>query len=173
MVERPLDCHDCKREVAVQYTEIVGERMTRTVMCAQCPHLEKHLYGTRMAQGVEGVVVQTSVVCAHCQTTLEAVRMGDMLGCKECYNTFADIVIDELLREKRISRHFTANARTQPLHLGRVPGEVSKISPTLRLIALNEALDETVIREDYEQAALLRDQIEKLKLTGDHDERQP
>ena len=40
---------------------------------------------------------------------------------------------------------------------------MTEISPTLRLIALNEALDETLIREDYEQAALLRDQIRALK----------
>ena len=50
-----------------------------------------------------------------------------------------------------------------PLHIGRAPGEVVEINPTLRLIALNEALDETLIREEYEQAAVLRDQITAFK----------
>lgn len=172
MTERPLDCGECKRPVAVQYTEIVGDSLTRTVMCASCPHLQKRLYGTvAISSGCQGPVIETDMACAACHTTLEAIRMGHPLGCKECYEVFPDVIIDELIRERRISRHFTANQRTQPLHLGRAPGEVSEISTTLRLIALNEALDETLIREDYEQAALLRDQIEKLKLVGGHEER--
>jgi protein arginine kinase activator len=32
----------------------------------------------------------------------------------------------------------------------------------MRLLALNEALNETIQREDYEQAALLRDQIKAI-----------
>ncbi len=46
--------------------------------------------------------------------------------------------------------------------MGRAPGEKIEISPSLKLIALNEALSETLSREDYEQAAWLRDQIKKL-----------
>ena len=46
MSERPLDCTECKKPIAVLYTEIVGNRMTRTSMCADCPHLERRLYGT-------------------------------------------------------------------------------------------------------------------------------
>jgi protein arginine kinase activator len=49
-----------------------------------------------------------------------------------------------------------------PLHLGRAPGESLAINPTSRLLALNEALKETLNREDYEQAAWLRDQIKAL-----------
>jgi len=169
MVERPLDCTECKKAIAVHYTEIVGEQITRTVMCADCPHLERRLYGAAAKGGCRaGPSVEVSMACAHCSTSLEAIRMGHLLGCKECYDVFTDVIIDELIREKRISRHLTTNYRSHPLHLGRSPGEVTEISPTLRLIALNEALDETLIREDYEQAALLRDQIEKLKLSGDH-----
>jgi protein arginine kinase activator len=36
------------------------------------------------------------------------------------------------------------------------------INPSSRLLALNEALKETLSREDYEQAAWLRDQIKAL-----------
>ncbi|MBS0623320.1 MAG: UvrB/UvrC motif-containing protein [Verrucomicrobia bacterium] len=168
MAERPLDCNECRKSVAVHYTEIVGDKITRTVMCADCPHLEKRLYGTAAKGGsCKGPTIEASMACAHCNTSLEAIRMGHLLGCKECYEVFPEIIIDELAKERRISRHLTTNYHTQPLHLGRSPGEVSEISPTLRLIALNEALDETLIREDYEQAALLRDQIEKLKHSGE------
>ena len=40
MPERPLDCSECKKPLHVCYTEIVGDKMTRTVMCAIAPILK-------------------------------------------------------------------------------------------------------------------------------------
>lgn len=171
MPERPLDCSECKKPIYVCYIEIVGDKMTRTVMCADCPHLERRLYGSIRKEGISGAVAsEATLACGACGTTLESVRMGHPLGCPECYSVFTDTLIDLLLKELRISRHLTSNKKTQPLHIGRVPGEVTEISPTLRLIALNEALDETLIREDYEQSALLRDQIRALKEKSERQE---
>ena len=170
MAERPLDCSECKKPIAVHYTEIVGGKITRTVMCSDCPHLERRLYGRIRREGVEERK-ETILACGNCGTTLEAVRMGSPVGCNECYQVFAEALIDDLLKQGRISRHLASNKKTQALHIGRVPGEVTEISPTLRLIALNEALDEMLIREDYEQAALLRDQIKALKEKTDHEEK--
>lgn len=163
MTDRPLDCTECKKPIAVCYTEIVGDKMTRTVMCADCPHLERKLYGTVRKESMTGSAEEGGLVCGNCGTTLEQVRMGHPLGCVECYDIFTDVLIDDLLKAEKISHHLTSHKKTQPLHIGRTPGEVTEISPTLRLIALNEALDEMLIREDYEQAALLRDQIKALK----------
>lgn len=171
MPERPLDCTECKRPIAVCYTEIVGDTMTRVVMCADCPHLERKLYGIRRQEGIGHTRSEITLACGGCGTTLEEVRMGSPLGCSECYEVFADALIEDLLKEHHISSHLSTNKHTQPLHIGRRPGEVTEISPTLRLIALNEALDETLIREDYEQAALLRDQIRALKEKAENEER--
>lgn len=164
MAERPIDCSECKKPIAVCYTEIIGDTMTRTIMCADCPHLEKHLYGTvRKDMQDSNIEDGGGLCCGSCGNTLEAVRMGHPLGCKECYEVFAEVLLQELIKTHKISRHLTSNKKTLPLHMGRAPGEITEINPTLRLIALNEALDETLIREDYEQAALLRDQIRALK----------
>ena len=57
---------------------------------------------------------------------------------------------------------FKGTEREAALHTGRTPGETAKVSPAMRLVSLNEALNETLSREDYEQAAWLRDQIKKL-----------
>ncbi len=164
MPDRPLDCSECKKPIAVLYTEIVGNSMTRTVMCADCPHLERRLHGTGTKKTLaEGAEKETALTCGSCGTTLEQIRTGSLVGCPACYEVFSNILIADLIKSSRVSRHLTTNKMTMPLHIGRAPGEVSEISPTLRLIALNEALDETLIREDYEQAALLRDQIKSLK----------
>lgn len=172
MVDRPLECSECKKPIAVLYTEIVDGKMTRTVMCADCPQLEKRLHGKGKREPLgEPSIQETALVCGNCGTTLEQIRTGNPVGCADCYEVFASVIIDDLSKSNRISRHLTANRKTQPLHIGRTPGEVTEVSPTLRLIALNEALDETLIREDYEQAALLRDQIKALKEKAKDDER--
>ncbi len=166
MAERPLECGECKKPIAVCYTEIVGDKMTRTVMCADCPVLEKRLYGKLHKESLESgeeVEKRVKLTCAHCGTSLEAVQTGNPLGCSECYEVFGNILIEDLLKAGKISKHLTSNKQTMPLHIGRTPGEITEINPTLKLIALNEALDETLIKEDYETAALLRDQIRAIK----------
>lgn len=169
MPERPLDCGECKRPVAVSYTQIIGDKITRTVMCAECPHLERKLYGTIKKEPSLVAEKETALACGNCGTTLEEIRMGHELGCSNCYDVFAAVLIDDLINSHKISHHLTTNKKIMPLHVGRAPGEVAEISPTLRLIALNEALDEMLIREDYEQAALLRDQIKTLKEKSNED----
>lgn len=163
MPERPISCSECKKPIVITYTEIVGETMTRTVMCADCPELEKRLYGKVRVETPEGEAVAADLACARCGTTYESIRVGRPLGCPSCYEVFADVIIDDLIKRKKISRHLTANKKTMPLHMGRAPGATTEINPTLHLIALNEALDETLIQEDYETAASLRDQIRALK----------
>ena len=163
MTERPLECTECKKPIAVLYTQVIGDKVTRTVMCADCPHLERRLGSVFKESSHVLTEQEASLACGVCGTTLEEIRTGHPLGCNACYDVFVDVLIDDLLKIGRISRHLTSNKKTQPLHIGRAPGEVTEISPTLRLIALNEALDEMLIREDYEQAALLRDQIKVLK----------
>lgn len=138
--------------------------MTRTVMCSDCPHLERRLYGKERKEVQVGEEEKEAyLACGNCDTKLDEVRTGHPIGCAACYDVFADVLINDLTKSQSISHHLPANKRGGSLHIGKAPGEVSEISPTLRLIALNEALDETLIREDYEQAALLRDQIKALK----------
>jgi len=170
MTQRPFDCTECKKTVAVCYTEIVGDKMTRNVMCADCPHLEKKIYKMKNDDDQGASTEDVRLTCAECNTSLEQIRKGHLLGCAQCYEVFADVIVADLIKQRRISRHLTSNKKTQPLHIGRAKGEITEVSPTLRLIALNEALDEMLIREDYEQAALLRDQIEAFKKRGTFNE---
>ncbi len=104
MPERPLDCTECKKPIAVCYTEIVGDKITRTVMCADCPHLQRKLYGKIRQEGLQESKQITALACGNCGTSLDAVRMGNLLGCIECYSVFGDALVEDLLKENRISR---------------------------------------------------------------------
>jgi protein arginine kinase activator len=160
--DRPLECGECKKPIAVRYTLVIGNTITHTVMCQDCPVLQRRLFGsmhTTMQTLSEG---GADIACGNCGTTLDAVRMGAALGCKTCYEVFEEVILAELQIAKKISPRISLTKKSAPIHIGKSPGESLEINPAMRLLALNEALSETLQREDYEQAALLRDQIKEL-----------
>lgn len=160
--DRPLECGECRKTVAVRYTLVVGETITHTVMCQDCPVLQRRLYGASTIAPHMLTEGGAGIACGGCGTTLEAVRMGAALGCKTCYEVFEDIIFAELQSSKKLPPRISLIKKSSPIHIGKSPGESVEINPATRLLALNEALTETLQREDYEQAALLRDQIKEL-----------
>lgn len=160
--DRPLECGECKKPIAIRYTEIVGKTITHTSMCADCPELQKRLYGTSPQDLVANQAGSAGVACGNCGTTLEEIKRGHRLGCPACYTVFEDILLMEMQAANRLSPRIAPNKKTIPIHIGRSPGETLAINPSSRLLALNEALKETLSREDYEQAAWLRDQIKAI-----------
>ncbi len=161
--ERPLECYECKKPVSVIYTEIIGKAITRTSMCADCPELQRRLRGapSQAAEKLPGEMT-TGLACGNCGTTLESLRVGIPVGCSVCYDVFDDVLLGEMLASEKIPQRLSTTKKSIPIHIGRAPGESQEMNPTLRLLALNEALNETLKREDYEQAAWLRDQIKAL-----------
>lgn len=171
--DRPLECGECKKVITVVYTEIVGGTITRTSMCADCPELQRRLYGVSSAEHIYNQTGHdASLGCGNCGTTLEEVKRGHRLGCMECYEVFNDLLVSELLAANRISPRVLGTKKSMPIHMGRAPGESLAINPSSRLLALNEALRETLNREDYEQAAWLRDQIRALTENGEKEEKE-
>ncbi len=160
--ERPIECTECKKPVAIWYTEIVGNITSQFSMCAECPVFQRKLHGQTSDKEMGQLPGETSLACGECGTTLDALRVGNPLGCSNCYEVFDDIIVSELISLDKVPQRITSNKKNVPIHIGRGPGEIREISPTLRLLALNEALNETLKREDYEQAAWLRDQIKAL-----------
>ncbi len=160
--DRPLECSECRRPIKIRYTEVIGNQCNEVSMCADCPQLEKKLQGTRGKTGPILVEGTTGLACGNCGTTLEAIRIGTLVGCSTCYDVFDKIIVDELERAQSIPSRVLSSKRAQALHIGRAPGESKEMNVSVKLVALNEALNETLAREDYEQAALLRDQIKAL-----------
>jgi protein arginine kinase activator len=159
--ERPLECSECKRPIRIHYTEIIGNHIVHTSMCSECPELERRLRGIPAESNMESAG-NTGIACGECGMSLQALRVGTPLGCSNCYEVFGDVIFNELAASEKISPRIVSNKRTIPLHIGRLPGKAQEMNPSLRLLTLNEELTETLKREDYEQAAWLRDQINAL-----------
>jgi len=161
--DRPLECSECKKPISVRYTEIIGGHCTRTSMCADCPELYRRLHGTSTrSSSITQTETTAGLACGNCGTTLESLYVGIPVGCSVCYEVFDDVLLSEMIASQKIPSRITIPKKSTPIHIGRAPGESQEMNPSLRLLALNEALNETLKKEDYEQAAWLRDQIKAL-----------
>ena len=157
MSERPIECSECKRAIKVLYKEII----TCTEMCNECPVLKAKLHGeTPSSKNTE-----QSLCCGVCGTSLEAVQTGQPVGCSECYSVFANYIISELIDAGGLPSTLKKKAQSQKLqtfHIGRSPKLPSSPVLSSKISSLNEALNEALKKENYEQAASIRDQIKAL-----------
>ena len=163
MSERPLECGHCKKPIKVIYKEIVQNTITRTETCEDCPILQQKLHGTPPVP--EGKTeAEMGLCCGRCGTSLDAIKMGNPLGCAECYAVFGDVLVTELIAQNRLPEKL-ATKKTQPLHAGKSPEKTAIPAAPIasKLNALSEALNDALKKENYEQAAWLRDQIKALK----------
>ena len=165
MSERPLECSHCKKNIKVIYKEIAQNTITRTETCEDCPILQQKLHGTPpIPQGK--TEAEMGVCCGRCGTSLDSVKMGNPLGCVECYSVFGDLLVHELIAQNRIPeklKQSLAAKKNQPLHIGKTPEKTALLPISSKLTTLNEALNDALKKENYEQAAWLRDQIKALK----------
>ena len=99
-------------------------------------------------------------VCPHCGWSLEKFRKTGYLGCPECYQAF-DTQIDGMLKNIHRGDH----------HIGKIPvsaGAGQKHSHEAVLLKreierLRKEQEEKIRREEYEDAAVLRDRIQELE----------
>jgi len=163
MPDRPVECSQCKKKVKIVYKEIVDDSVICTEMCLDCPILQERLHGEALAAA--GKEKSRELCCSRCGTSLEMVKMGQPLGCSECYAAFSDVLVAEMLETDALPpslRKKLAGKRTQSIHIGKSPDKPLDITLSSRLTSLNEALNDALKRENYEQAASLRDQIKAL-----------
>lgn len=165
-------CDNCgKNEAEVHLTQIVDNEMTTVHLCPACAAdkgldsgaVPKSLPLTDfLAQLGQGATTgeETSVPgpCNYCHTSLDDFRRTGRLGCPHCYSIFEG-QLRAILRR--------IHGSTQ--HLGKVyvPPASESADRTQRLSVLRRKLQRAVEAEDFERAAVLRDQIKEIEATID------
>ncbi|MCI0382765.1 MAG: UvrB/UvrC motif-containing protein [Chlamydiae bacterium] len=165
MAERPVECGNCKKPAKVFYKEMVSNSIVCTEMCNDCPILEQKLHGSLTINGEDQSQIAAGLYCGRCHTGLDTIKMGNPVGCSECYNVFGDLLVSELIEENKVPTKLKKDLsirKNQPIHIGKSPGKQMVIPSSNRLTSLNEALNEALKKENYEEAAWIRDQIKEL-----------
>jgi protein arginine kinase activator len=159
-------CMICKQKPAqVHLTEIVDDKMKKVDLCEDCA---KHkgindtagfaiadlLLGLGASQEMAQAGGGEEMQCPACGFTQADFKKAGRLGCSECYTAFAE-GLESLLK--------TMHKGTR--HIGKVPQAFQQTRDLAdKLKSLQKKLDKAVADENYEQAALVRDEI---KMTRD------
>ena len=168
----PIPCQKCNQSPAtVHVTDIVpphGEKRERH-LCENCAesdgitmksHEPINTILAKFVQQKTGSVPQeiAGLACPHCGISFREFRAQGQLGCPRDYEVFSKFLTPLVERA-----HGGATR-----HEGKTPARLgSSAQPSNELAGLRRELKAAVEREDYENAARLRDQIRALRGHGD------
>jgi protein arginine kinase activator len=164
-------CQECqKRPATVHLTEIINDEQSVLHMCEECarekgefhfdakPPFSIHNLLTglmNMDSQHPGQVVgyATKVQCEKCGLTYAQFGQIGRFGCSHCYPTFGERLMPLMRR---------IHGSTQ--HVGKVPARAGCTVKIRRSIEeMRAELQLLIGREEFEQAATLRDKIRKLE----------
>jgi len=167
-------CNICnKNQATVHLTEIVDDQMSELHLCDECARkksmqMEQQFGLSDLLAGLVdygkqpgGVEQQTEALqCPACGLTYDDFRKIGRLGCSECYTAFAKFLGPLLKRIHGASVHA---GKLPPQTEQSVVIKAQKVKET-GLPGLKEQLQQAIEREEFEEAARLRDKIKELEL---------
>jgi protein arginine kinase activator len=159
-------CTICKEKPAtVHLTQIVGDKMQKLDLCEDCAKTKgindptsfgladlDLMLGLGASQQLEQAAGGVELKCPRCGFTQADFKKSGLLGCPECYKTFADGLAGLLKTMHKGTRH-----------TGKAPEALRATRENAdKLKTLQTKLARAIKDENYEQAALLRDEIKQL-----------
>ena len=161
-----MQCSICKEKPAtVHLTQIVGEKMQKLDLCEDCAKAKgindpksfgladlDLVLGLGASQQLEQAAGGAELKCPRCGFTQADFKKSGRLGCPECYKTFAEGLSGLLKTMHKGTRH-----------IGKAPEALRATREhSDRLKTLQKKLVKAIESENFEDAALLRDEIKQL-----------
>lgn len=157
-----MKCEKCHREASVHLTEIVNGQAMEKHLCKECAMAENYTVADQVpvSQLLEALVQQAGgkeaaqAKCEVCGQSYKDFRSNGLLGCPHDYKVFESLLLPLLERAHEGASH----------HIGKVPVNADAGEKRQKeLVRLRKLLQDAVVKEDYERAAGLRDQIKTLE----------
>ncbi len=163
-------CEECKRKPAtVHVTKIIDGKKHESHLCATCAQKDQMDVGVQPSFAIPNFLAalfnlnpeiaapfvpdNADDTCKKCGVSFNKITQTGRLGCNQCYQEFSDR-LEPLLRRIHGSGQ----------HLGKVPqrrGGLIRQKHEISQLRVN--LQQFVAREEFEQAAVIRDEIRKLE----------
>lgn len=170
-----MKCQVCgEAEATIHFKELKFEEMHEMHLCPACAEekgfhsmveMEKNSLTSKLIFMAENLSGEGSAKIGQVQCPACGMRYGEFaragrLGCPDCYNAFD-------LQLRRLLRRIHGSTR----HVGKTPGRPRPISDRrVQLQRLQDDLQRAIVSEDYERAAMLRDEIRLLESTPAEEE---
>lgn len=157
-----LHCYFCGKKATVHFTQIINNKILKMDLCESCA--QKHGVGDPPSFSLSDLLDKTSLfeeepedelVCPHCGFSPSSDHFKKMgrLGCPHCYKVFAGMlktILHDLNQDKQ--------------HAGKAPEhKADRQAIREKLAELEQQMQKEVAKENYENAATLRDRIAELR----------
>ena len=158
-------CDECgKEEATFHYTKIINGVTTELHLCELCAKKKGFTLlptAFSLADLLGGLVereqtpsLETEISCKNCEFTYSNFKNIGLLGCSQCYSSFHKMLEPLLKKIHGASKH-----------VGKFPKRESRTAkgeiPDVEL--LRKKLKDAVAREEFEEAAKLRDKIKEIE----------
>ena len=155
-------CQICGKPATVHLTQIVGNKINKIDLCAECAKAKGitdpegfSLGDIPSSPSHQENVAPESLVCDTCGFTPNDFKKLGHFGCPDCYESFAPVIMPML-----------RNVHRETEHKGKVPERsLERVSLRKQVAVLDAELGHAVRDERFEDAAKLRDQISALNET--------
>ena len=151
-----MKCQRCTKAATLHVTEVFGEGQFEELhLCEDCA--QKFLTEPPSKKEPIGSGDDTSALnqrqCPHCGLKFLEFRNAGRLGCPHDYEVFREELLPLL-----------ENIHGEPKHVGKSPRRQPRTGKIrTELAQLRKQLQQAVNRENYEEAARLRDRIKHLE----------
>ncbi|WP_209125292.1 UvrB/UvrC motif-containing protein [Alkalihalobacillus sp. BA299] len=167
-------CQECnQRPATLHFTKIINGEKTEFHICEHCAKEKGEYFPGSNSFSIHqllsgllnfeqpiskgqpaGFTSNRAVTCEQCKMSYEQFVRTGRFGCAKCYETFSD-KLDPILKKVHSGNH---------THSGKVPKRIGGTIEVRRKInSLKEALQQHIVREEFEEAAQVRDQIRSLE----------
>lgn len=176
----PEKCELCGSEATVHETRKVGGKVVQRHLCEKCARQEGIAVqvGLSVPEMIEKVLDQAvkgakpraepprAVACPACGTPYAEFRQSGLLGCTECYRTFEQPLGPLLERAHEGGSHHVGKVPKRALAGDQGPGATDVLGGSEqragKVASLRKQLEEAVRAEQYERAATLRDELQRV-----------
>lgn len=158
-------CDKCKKNNAVTHIKTnINGIMYEQHLCEDCARAEglTNSYENPFEQffdsffGQPQIIKRTSKNCPGCKTSFDEILSTGRIGCSECYNAFQNELLPYI-------KKLQGNVVHKGKQLEYTESKSENTIKSTEIDTLKKQLAEAVETERYEDAAILRDKINKLK----------
>ena len=163
-----MKCDKCNENIAnIHLTQIVDGEVIETNICESCAVINPDLglfinfdFGNIfkvLGEDIKNIDDLKERQCSNCNMTYSQIINSGKIGCPQCYVDFQDE-----LKELFKSMYGREN------HIGKIPSKsVERIKEDQLIENLEARLEKAIISEDFESAAIIRDEINRLNELDD------
>ena len=156
-----MKCQNCPSPATLHITEINQSVVAELHFCEECAQL--YLSGNLQEGG--GALIKAAdeadeaeqLVCPNCGISFKEFKQQGRLGCPHDYVVFEEELLPLLENIDNATQHVGKHPRCRPADQVRQH----------RLVQLQHELRGAVATEDYERAAVIRDEIQRLERERD------